>query len=96
MPYNNTARTARLVEKILKDQPNTRYSDKELLMEVWSYMGLVLTSEQKRAFRNLPSSETITRIRRKFQEAGKYLPTEEITKERHDKAEQMKQEMLNW
>lgn len=95
MPYNSK-RIAGLVETVLRSKANTRYSDKELLIEVWASMGLVLNEEQRRAFRNLPSSETITRVRRKLQESGKYLPPEEVTRERHDKADQMKQEMLNW
>lgn len=88
--------TASDVEVVLRDNQDARKSDKDLLWMFWRHKGLELTPHQIELFKRLPSPETITRVRRKLQEGGKYLPPESITRDRHEKAEQAKQEVMNW
>ena len=73
------------VENILKESQIYRDSDKELCLRTWRAFGLELTAEQERKFMDCPSGETITRIRRKFQEQGKYPASEKIEEARYEK-----------
>ena len=75
-------RVAHLVEQSLKNNIQSRSSDKVLLLQVWHSLGLDLTPRQVERFLEIPSPETIGRVRRKLQESGKYLPTEEVKKAR--------------
>lgn len=79
------------VEAILRDEPVTRNSDKALLLHVWRKLGLNLTAEQMAKLRDMPSAETITRVRRKIQEGGQYQATERIKSTRHHKDLSMQQ-----
>ncbi len=79
------------VEKILRDYPQTRSSDKLLLLYVWHNMGLILTEKQMEKFMDMPSTETIRRIRQKIQENGQYLATDRIRRERHIKSLEVQQ-----
>lgn len=65
-------RVTQLVERVLRDQPETRSSDKKLILAVWEEQGLYLSESQKARFMSLPSTETIRRIRQKEQELGKF------------------------
>ena len=66
------------MEKILQKSMACRESDKLLLLSVWQNQGLTLTKEQKNIFLYKCSSQgSITRVRRKFQEEGKYLSEEQ-------------------
>lgn len=94
MPYRTIRSTGKIVEHILRDSPAARMSDKRLLVEFWLTSGMGLTQQQIELFADLPSPEAITRARRKFQERGEYLPPEQIHQERHERAEQVKQEMI--
>ena len=76
---------ATIVEQILSEHPKSRDSDNDLLARVWYAMGLRLTREQYDKLQELPSSDTITRIRRKLQEQGKYKASEGIQKYRRYK-----------
>jgi len=76
---------ASIVEKVLQEHPKSRDSDNDLLARVWFALGLKLTKEQYDVLQSLPSSDTITRIRRKLQEQGKYKASEGIQKYRRYK-----------
>jgi Spy/CpxP family protein refolding chaperone len=80
-----------LVERILADHEQARNSDKYLQLVVWHKMGLVLTPEQRAKFMDMPSAETIRRIRQKLQEHGKYKAADKISNERQWKALVMQQ-----
>ena len=72
-----------LVEEVLKDKPITRASDMRLILEVWEKEGVIFSTEQKsKIIMRCSAPESITRCRRKFQEEGWYLPSEQIKKER--------------
>jgi hypothetical protein len=84
-------RVTNLVEQILRDNEKTRNSDKLLLLEIWTRLGFELTDAQRSKFIDMPSSETIRRIRQKIQEGGKYPATERIRSERYHKSLVMQQ-----
>ena len=73
------------VESILKYDPASRNSDKRLLVVYMQKAGMNLTPEQIEKFKDLPSTETIRRIRQKLQEQGKYPAKEEINEARYEK-----------
>jgi hypothetical protein len=54
--------------------------------------GMELTPKQVEIFKNMPSAETITRIRRKLQEQGKYEADENVQKERYEKMQEYRDE----
>ena len=84
-------RVTNLVEQTLRDNEKARNSDKALLLDVWARLGLELTDVQRAKFMDMPSSETIRRIRQKIQESGKYPATERIRSERYHKSLVMQQ-----
>lgn len=80
-----------VVRDMLKNNPETRNSDMELLFAIWQENGVGLTTFQKETIKNCFTPETIRRTRQKIQENGEYLPTEKIKtgrralqKEHHD------------
>ena len=75
-------RISSTVEHALRMNEQARSSDKILLIQVWHDMGLDLDPKQMRKFLDIPSPETITRVRRKLQEEGKYLGDKEVMEER--------------
>jgi hypothetical protein len=69
----------------------TRSSDVELIIAVWQAQGLNLTETQKEMLRSVcMHPETMTRIRRKLQEQGKYRATKEVEQARYDKFQNVK------
>lgn len=70
------------VERALSNNDQARNSDKILLLQVWHDLGLGLTKEQQMKFLDLPSPETIRRIRQKLQESGRYIADEEVATNR--------------
>lgn len=74
--------TTQRVESILKFVPETRSSDKKLLMTFWEKQGLILTPEQKRKFMDCTTAESITRARRNLK--TEYPATKEVTEKRYD------------
>lgn len=74
------------VEKILARSEETRNSDKELHLHFMALHGIYLSREEQARFRKMPSLETATRIRRKFQERGAYVATKQVKAMRDDKA----------
>ena len=75
-----------VVESILRDSPRTRDSDTELMLVYMQKMGMCLTPQQINTYRSLPAMETITRVRRSFQENGKYEASPTAKRTRHIKA----------
>jgi hypothetical protein len=70
------------VRIVLRDFPSSRSSDKELYLIYLQKSGMNLTEEQIKIFRDMPSLETISRVRRKVQENGEYLADSEVRNER--------------
>ena len=80
------------VEAILRDRPDTRNSDKRLIIEYWRCFhptfiatngaGDWILLEQ---IMNLTSADTIARCRQKIQEGGKYQATDAVVLERRKK-----------
>lgn len=79
------------VENILRLVPATRNSDTELQIVYMQKAGMELTDKQKQLFRDLPSMETIRRVRQKIQEEGKYPATKEVEQARYEKFKQTRQ-----
>ena len=78
------------VRNILEAVPSTRNSDKELLIVYMQKSGMDLTPAQVNLFKELPSMETIRRIRQKIQENGEYPASPEVEKQRFEKYKQTK------
>ena len=79
------------VENILKVSRKARNSDKILLLIYMKKAGMELTPAQETKFLELPSFETITRVRRDLQERGIYEASEEIQELRFKKYKEVKQ-----
>lgn len=79
-------RITNIVRNILRDSPETRNSDKELIIQTWGQLGFYLSERQLAKFRQLPSTETIRRIRQKIQEKGEYQATTPVSKSRQLKS----------
>ena len=71
-----------IVEQVLQDSPRSRNSDKWLLIRTMQKYGLNLAPAQEQIFLDMPAYETITRERRKFQEAGLYPATTQTAQAR--------------
>lgn len=81
----------KIVEDILKVSYKSRNTDKELYLYIFDHYGIHLTESQKEIFRNMPSLESVRRVRQKLQEGGKYQADQKIKKERDWKALRMQQ-----
>ena len=81
------------VENILKVSKMARNSDIELLILYMQKSKMELTDRQIHILRHeMPSFETITRIRRQLQEEGKYEATQEVQEERYNKMKEHQEE----
>lgn len=78
-------RTSTLVERILAEKPETRDSDRLLILYVWQAQGLKLTAEQIQQYKEVSSPESIRRTRQKLQEDGKYRASEQVEQERYER-----------
>lgn len=67
-----------------------RDSDKELLIQMMQFSGAELSAEQMAVVRKF-NFESLTRARRKLQEAGQYMPSAEIAKRRRLKSYEAQQ-----
>lgn len=79
------------VENILRASRMARNSDTELQIIYMQKSGMNLSQEQQQKFRELPSMETIRRIRQKLQEEGKYPADAEVEEARYQKFKELKQ-----
>lgn len=84
-------RVTPIVKRVLRDKERTRNSDKELLLACWEEMGFYLSESQRAKFREMPSTETIRRIRQKIQQGGEYMAKDKIKHEREIKSQEMQQ-----
>lgn len=66
------------IVEVLKAHPEARNSNDELVIAVWEAYGISLTPQQVRKLKDIPSFETITRVRRKLNEQGLYLATPNV------------------
>lgn len=71
-----------LVISVLQEYPDTRNSDKELILKCWEKEGLILTPEQQIQFKACHSTETYRRTRQKIQEAGEFGATKAVRQQR--------------
>ena len=67
-----------------------RDSDKELIIQILQFEGAALTEAQMDLMRKF-NFESLTRARRKLQEAGEYMPSPEIAKKRRLKGHELEQ-----
>jgi hypothetical protein len=74
------------VRQILENNYKARNSDQELVIQVWEKYGLYLTGEQRAKLLEIPSSDTITRCRRKIQENGEFPADESVKMHRKIKS----------
>lgn len=83
------------VERLLRDEPETRESDLLLIFRVWEQDGQVIPAELKQAVTSgrVSSFETIRRTRQKLQENGAYKATEPTRRARAYKASAMRRDM---
>jgi len=86
-------RVSYLIEDVLKENVGARSSDKELYIAVWERLGFYLSETQKAKFRDLPSTETIRRVRQKLQEQGFYQATDGVRRSRNFKSLEVQQRM---
>jgi len=82
------------VERILKNYPETRGSDKLLQIKYLNqYQNTNFSQEQIQALLKAPSLESIRRSRQKIQEAGKYLPSSDVILRRRKLEDKYRVEM---
>lgn len=79
---------------ILRDVPETRSSDKELLLAYWETEGLYLTPHQQRLFRQCTTPESVTRQRRQIQADGEFPANSNVRQRRKELEDEMVQEAL--
>lgn len=79
------------VEKILMQSRIARNSDRYLLLQFMQNRGMELSPRQKELFLDMPSMETIRRVRQKLQSEGRYPADQKIANERKFKGLQMQQ-----
>lgn len=86
------SRLSHIVEEALRDYPETRSSDRALIVKVWELeTGQLMHQKLKEFFLHDASfPDSITRARRKFQEHGEYLATPKVDEERFNKFKQMR------
>lgn len=77
------------VKGLLRFSKEARNSDKELYILYLRRAGMRLSEEQEQMIRELPSFETIRRVRQKIQET-ELQPDNEVARTRADKSQQMK------
>jgi hypothetical protein len=76
-----------IVADILEEDIKARNNDKWLFISVLKYLGYAIYADYE-AIKNLPNPETLSRIRRKFQEQGLYPADPDV---QHNRAECQKQ-----
>lgn len=79
------------VENIMRASRESRNSDIELYIIYCQKSGMNLTPNQMRILRDMPTMDTLTRIRRKLQEQGKYEADEAVNEARYKKFKHIKQ-----
>ena len=92
--YQELLKVRDIVNKILKNNLETRNSDRLPYLKVFEKFNLILTDEQKRIFLKMPVNfESIRRSRQKIQnEEGRFLPIKEVKEARTAEQEKMRAE----
>ena len=84
-------RDGRLTEELLKRYPNCRNSDSDLIIGILHAHGVFLSQHDRDIIRGI-NFESITRMRRKLQNAGEYIPTDpEVARRRKIKGFEIQQ-----
>lgn len=78
-----------VVEAVLKNDERTRNDDKWLVIKVLQELGINIFIPYDK-LDVMPSFESITRARRKFQEAGLYPPTVKVAEHRREEEQKMR------
>jgi len=78
-----------VVEAVLKNDERTRNDDKWLIIKVLQELGINIFIPYDK-LEVMPSFESITRARRKFQEAGLYPPMVKVAEHRREEEQKMK------
>lgn len=74
----------KIVEKALTEYPQTRSDDRKLILAVWWLQDNRFDDDFRDFFKTRAvMPETITRCRRKIQEGGRLLATEEVEAQRY-------------
>lgn len=79
------------VIQILKDSPEARNSDRELLVQYMQVEGMNLSPKQIEIFKDMASPETIRRTRQSLQEDGRFLATDRVRRARRFKSYEVQQ-----
>ena len=79
------------VESILRDHKQARNSDKALMAYYMQLEGMNLTKEQLLIFKDMPSMETIRRVRQALQADGQFPAESTVATERQRKANVIEQ-----
>jgi len=77
------------VEEVLREDKRARNNDKWLIIQVLRKLGFKIYIDYKQ-LDEMPSFESITRCRRKFQEQGLYLPDKDVREARRQEEEEMR------
>lgn len=88
----------KMVENVLKNNPETRNSDKKLFIEIVKTFYGELIGEYDSILLNdlfqLPNYDTVSRWRRKFQEDGHFMPTDaSVIKVRNENKKTIRKEL---
>lgn len=73
------------IERVLRRSTDARDSDNELIVCLLQAEGAYLTPHQVQVVKSF-NFESITRARRKLQEAGQYMPSPEVARQRRLKS----------
>lgn len=80
------------VHQLLDEHPETRNSDRTLLLKYWQHVDNIDLGNIEQEFANSTGAESITRARRAIQSAGLFLPTDdEVLKRRRMLADETRQ-----
>lgn len=83
---------SRYVERAMTAWPDTRDSDRKLILAVWWLQDNDYDSHFKAFFKEKAiMPESITRCRRKLQEEGRYLASQQAVEDRFNKFQQMRE-----
>lgn len=88
-------KVSRIVAKVLGEDPRARDDDKWLIVRVLREMGFKIYVEYGE-MPNMPSWETITRCRRKYQELGQFKASAACQRNRKQREDDVKEAMETW
>ena len=93
--YKQYLSAKKLIENILKENPETRGSDKRLMLKVWKTQGLEFSQDLQSKFLKALSPEVIRRTRQKIQQEGRCLPEEKTQRIRKGQQDAMHGELMS-